>query len=117
MPNSYKRSTRVAELIQHVISELVREIKEEGIGFVTVMGIKLTDDLLDARVFYSVLGTDEEKTKADKVLKNKTKEIRHELAGRLNLRRTPTIIFEYDDSTETATKVFDLLKKIEDEKK
>lgn len=116
MPSSYKRSTRVGELIQQSISEIIREIRELNVGLVTIMGVKLTDDLQNCRVFYSVFGSEEDKANAEKILKDKTKEIRHELALKLNLRRTPTIVFEYDDTNENASKVFDILKKIEEEK-
>jgi len=117
MPHSYKRSDRVGELIQQTVSESVREIRELNAGLVTIMGVKLTDDLLSARIFYSVFGSEEDKKKAAGILKEKTKEIRHQLAEKLNLRRTPTIIFEYDDTNETADKVFELLKKIDNEHK
>jgi ribosome-binding factor A len=80
------------------------------------MGVKLTDDLLSCRVFYSVFGSEDDKDKAGRILKDNTKEIRHQLALRLNLRRTPSIEFVYDNTNETASKVYDILKKIENEK-
>jgi ribosome-binding factor A len=116
MPLSYKRSVRVGELIQQTVSDFVREIKDLDSGLVTIMGVKLTDDLLSCRIYYSVFGSDEDKKKASIGLKKNTKEIRHQLAMCLNLRRTPEIVFVYDDSNETADKVFNLLKKIEKEK-
>ena len=115
MPNTYKRSDRVGTLIFENVSELVREIKDFT-GLVSVMKVKLTDDLLSARIFYSVLGSDADKENAKKVLKDSVKDIRHQLAQKLNLRRTPTLFFEYDDTNENADKIFDLLKKIENEK-
>lgn len=116
MAPSYKRAERVGELIQQSVSEILREIRELNTGLVTVMGVKLTDDLQSCRIFYSVFGTEEDKQNAADILKANTKEVRHQLAMRLNLRRTPSITFVYDDTNETATKVFDILKKIEEEK-
>jgi ribosome-binding factor A len=116
MPLSYKRSIRVRELIQQTVSEIVREIRDLDAGLVTVMGVKLSDDLLSCRIYYSVFGSDKDKKKVGIVLKRNTKEIRHQLATRLNLRRTPEIVFIYDDSNENADKVFSLLKKIEEER-
>ncbi|MCL2390639.1 MAG: 30S ribosome-binding factor RbfA [Endomicrobia bacterium] len=115
MPLSYKRSTRVGELIQHTVSEIIREIRELNVGLVTIMGVKLTDDLQTCRIYYSVFGTDEDKKNAASILEKNTKEVRHQLALRLNLRRTPTITFTYDDTNETASKVFDILEKIKKE--
>jgi ribosome-binding factor A len=118
VPNSYKRSARVGALIQHTVSEILREIRDlSEAGLVTVMSVKLTDDLQDCKIFYSVFGNEEDKKKAGEILKDKTKEIRYNLAARLNLRRTPTLLFIYDDTNETASKVFDLLEKIEREDK
>jgi ribosome-binding factor A len=112
----YKRSQRVAVLIQRECADIIRDIKDLNAAIVTIMGARLTDDLLTCRIDYSVFGGDEEKEKAAKILNANLKEIRHQLAMRLNLRRTPEISFYYDNTNETASKVFDILKKIEDEK-
>ncbi|MCA6079280.1 30S ribosome-binding factor RbfA [Candidatus Endomicrobiellum agilis] len=117
MPLSYKRYVRVGELIHRTVSSIVMKMKGLDEGVVTVMSVNLTDDLLSCKIYYSVLGSEEDKKKADIVLKKNTKEVRHQLALHLNLRRTPTISFIYDDTNEKATKVFDILKKIEEEKK
>jgi ribosome-binding factor A len=90
-------------------------MKDLDTGLVTVMRASLTDDLLSCRIYYSVLGSEEDKKKAARVLKKNTKQVRHKLALHLNLRRTPTISFVYDDTNERATKVFDILQKIEEE--
>ncbi len=117
MALAYKRSTRVGTLIFREISDIVRQMRDLDAGLVTVMGVKLTDDLQSCRVFYSVFGSEEDKKRAAEILDKSTKEVRHQIAQRLNLRRTPVIMFVYDDTNENASKVFDLLKKIEDEEK
>jgi len=109
---SFKRSTRVAELLQQHISKIIQEMNNSEMGFVTVTGIKLTDDLLDARVYYSVLGSDEQVLNTQNILNESIPEIRHQIAVRLNLRRTPTLIFDLDTTAERATKVFELLARI-----
>ncbi len=116
MPLSYKRSVRLSELIQQTVSSIIREMKDLDTGFVTVMGVSLMDDLLNCKIYYSVLGSEEDKNKVARVLKKNTKQVRHKLALHLNLRRTPTISFVYDDTNERATKVFSVLQKIEEEK-
>lgn len=115
MALSYKRSTRVGALIQQEISSILMDIRDLSTGLVTVMGVKLTEDLLECKIFYSVFGSEEDKITAEQILKDNTKEVRHQLAVRLNLRRTPAIEFVYDDTNEKASKIFDILKKIEDE--
>ncbi len=112
---AYKRATRVAELIQQNIAEILRDIKELT-GLVTVTSVRLTDDLQTCRIFYSVIGSDNDKKNAEKVLTENIKRIRYELAQNMELRRTPTIDFKYDDSGEKAEKIFEILDKIEHEK-
>ena len=112
---AYKRATRVAELIQKNIAEILRDIKELT-GLVTVTSVRLTDDLQTCRIFYSVIGTDTDKKNAEKVLTENLKLIRYNLAQNMELRRTPTIDFKYDDSGEKAERIFEILDKIEHEK-
>ncbi|MFC1501632.1 30S ribosome-binding factor RbfA [Elusimicrobiota bacterium] len=116
---SYKRSVRVAEQIQKEVSKIVQELREPGLGFVTITDVKLSDDLQDARIYYSVLGSEEEVQKSNEIIQDSVKEIRHQLALSLNLRRTPTIMFKFDDTPKKATHIFELLEKIkkEDEEK
>lgn len=116
MPLPYKRSVRVGELIQQTVSEIVREMKDLDNSLVTIMEVKLSDDLLNCKIFYSVFGSQGDRQKIDTILKKRTGSVRHELALRLNLRRTPSIIFVYDDTIESASKVFGLLEKIKGEK-
>jgi ribosome-binding factor A len=115
MPLSYKRSVRVSELIQQNVSLIIREMEDLDAGFITVMGVSLTDDLLSCKIYYSVLGSEKDKKKISDVLKKSAKQVRHKLALRLDLRRTPTISFVYDDTNERATRVFDILQKIGEE--
>ncbi len=114
---SFKRSTRVAELIQQEISRIVQEIKNPEIGFITITGVKLTDDLQDARIYYSVIGSDEVKAKTAAILQESLKSIRHSLAAQINMRRVPTLLLMYDDTAEKANRIFELLEKINKEEK
>lgn len=113
---NYKRSARVGELIQQEISKILLEIRDPHFGFVTVMGVKITDDLKNAKVFYSVLGNEEDKIKAKNVLDRAAHFIRYSLGKRISLRFLPSLEFVHDDTPEKAGRVFDLLRKIEEEK-
>ncbi|MDR1784724.1 MAG: 30S ribosome-binding factor RbfA [Endomicrobium sp.] len=112
----YKRSVRVSGLIHRIVAEIIREMRNlDTKKFVTITNVKLTDDLLNCKVYYSVFGTKEDKEKADRILKKNVKNVRYQLALRLNLRRTPAISFVYDYTNENASKIFDILRRIEEE--
>jgi ribosome-binding factor A len=121
LPCTYKRSVRIGELIQQAVSKIVRNIIEcldiGGDCFVTVVSVKLADDLLSCKIYYSILGSEKNKKKICEVLMKNTKEVRHQLALCLNLRRTPIISFVYDDTAKSAARIFGILKKIEEERK
>ena len=112
----YKRSDRVGELILQEVSKIVQEFKENDIGLITITHVKLTDDLQDARIFYSVLGSDEQIKNGQRLMQNSLYSIRHLLAGRLNLRFTPRLTLQVDTTPQTASRVFELLEQIEKEK-
>lgn len=112
---SYKRSVRVAELIQQEISKIVQNLKEPNLGFVTITAVKLTDDLQSARIFFSVIGNDDEIKMSSSILQESIPNIRYQLARNLNLRRTPSLVFEFDDTPTKANRIYELLEKIRQE--
>lgn len=112
---SYKRSTRVAELIQREISKGIQSLKNPLKGLVTVTGVKLTDDLLDARVFYSIIGSVEYVEFTKSAMPKCVPEIRRHLAAAINMRRTPRLVFVFDETPSKAEKIFEILEKINSE--
>ncbi len=114
---NFKRSERVSELLRHEISSYVQHINDPRLGFVTVTGVRLSDDLTDAKVFYSVLGTDEEKESSARILKSAIFNLRHDMGKKLeSLRRIPSIQFIYDDTVEKAQRGGTLLEQITKER-
>lgn len=113
----FKRSERVAELLRHEISQLIQEIKDPRLGFVTVTGVRLSDDLMEAKVFFSVLGQEEERQVNSEILTKAVGSIRHQLGKKLeSLRRIPTIEFIYDDTPERAQRVSTILNQLAKER-
>jgi ribosome-binding factor A len=114
----FKRSARVQELLRHEISKLVQEINDPKLGFVTITSVHLSDDLSDAKVFYSVFGNDEERQVSSRILIHSIPSIRRYLGKKLeSLRRIPVLNFVYDDTPERAQKVSTILSQLEHEKK
>jgi len=111
-----RRQKQVADLIQREISVLIqRELKDPRLGFLTVTSVEVTPDLKIARVFYSVMGTPEEEKSTQTALQGATGYLRHELAGRLDLRYAPEIQFRSDPSIAAGDRISRLLAQIHGE--
>lgn len=114
---TYKRSDKVAEAIHELVSGiLMRGLKDPRIGFVTITGVKVTDDLHLATVYFSVVGNEEEKSATQKGLNSARGFIRKEMGSQLRLRYIPDLIFRYDDSLEYGNRIENLLNEISAEK-
>ncbi len=106
------RKLRVQDLLREEISSIIqRDIKDPGIGFVTILEVKMTDDLKIAKVYCTIYGDDETKTKTLKALKRSKGYVRFLIGKRINLRYTPEIVFVLDTAYETAMKIEEILHK------
>jgi ribosome-binding factor A len=108
----YKRSQRVSDLLREEIADIVmHKLKDPRIGFVTVTGVDLTDDLKIAAVYISVL-KEEEKTASIEILNSAKNFIRSELSKRVRLKFIPSIEFRLDSSIEYGSRIDQLLDNI-----
>lgn len=109
----YKRSEKVAEAVHEMVSGLlVKGLKDPRIGFVTITGVKVTDDLHLATVYFTVIGSDEERKATEAGLNSARGYIRKELGRSLRMRYAPDIIFRYDESVDYGSRIESLLKEI-----
>jgi ribosome-binding factor A len=109
----YKRSDRLGELILAEISELIaRDIKDPRIGFVTFTRVEMSDDLRYAKVFASILGSEQEKARTLQGLSSATGYIPRHLGRALHLRYTPELTFLIDESLEHGAKIAQLLRQL-----
>lgn len=105
-----KRSLKVAGLLKAEISDIIQtRIKDPLVGFVTVTDVVLSDDLKNAKVYFSILGDDKKKERSQKGLNRARKYIQSELASRVRLRYIPSITFYIDETWEYATNIERLL--------
>ena len=108
-----QRSQQVAEELRKIISRiLIEDITDPRMGFITVTRIDLTDDLRFARVYYSVLGNDQQKEDTQEALQENLGFIRRMAVERINMKFAMEIKFEQDKSIEHSFKLDDILKKI-----
>jgi ribosome-binding factor A len=107
---SFKRSDRVGEAIKREVSEMiVHEIKDPRVHFATVMDVELTDDLRFAKIFVSVMGTEEEKAETMAGLEHATGFVRSEIGRRVRLRFTTEIRFYLNRTLDHAFRIEELL--------
>ena len=113
MPESRNRLERIDEEYRKELSQIISyELKNPNVtGMISVTKVKVTNDLKFAKVYVSILNSKNIKdTLAG--LKKSSGFIRSELARRVNLRNTPEIIFELDDSLEYGARIDSILKEI-----
>jgi ribosome-binding factor A len=112
-PLNYSRSDRVAKQIKKEIGDIfLREMDDPQFRLFTVTKIKMSKDLRYANIYYSVMGGVEQKEKSETLLQNAASQIRRELGHRIRLKFVPELRFFYDDSTEYAAHISELLDKI-----
>jgi ribosome-binding factor A len=106
------RARKLADRIQQIVAEMLeRRIKDPRLGFVTVTDTRLTNDLRDATVFYTVYGTDAERADSAAALDSAKGVIRSEVGKRTGVRHTPSLTFVPDALPENARQIDDLLAK------
>lgn len=107
------RRERVEGLIVREVSEILhREVKDPRIGFVTVTGAEVSPDLRQARVFVSVMGSEEEQAAALKGLNSAARFIRSAFGKRVDMRVTPEFTFRFDTAIGRGARIFELLEQV-----
>ncbi len=102
-----------SQIRQELMDLLQREMKDPRIGFVTITRVETARDLGSARVWVSILGSEEERERSMAALGVATPWLRRRLAERLTLRSVPQLSLRRDDSIEAGDRVLRLLKEIE----
>lgn len=101
-----ERMRRVDGAIREVVGDaLSGELKDPRVGFVTVTDVRTSADLRHARVYVSVLGEDSSRRATLEGLASAHGYLQQRIAGELHLKRTPTLTFEYDDTSERAMRL------------
>ena len=113
-----KRSEKVADLIQKEISEmLIRNLKDPRIGFITVTRVSVSDDCRFAKIYFSVMGSTEERERSMEGLNSAKGYVRRELGRRIQLRYTPDIVFQFDPSIEYAIHMEEVFRDLHEKKR
>ncbi len=112
MTETDARARRLAERIQVIVAETIeRRVKDPRMGFITITDVRVTGDLREATVFYTVLGDDTEQTDTAEALESARGMLRTEVGRQTGVRHTPSLAFVADAIPETARHLDDLLRK------
>ncbi|MBE7049085.1 MAG: 30S ribosome-binding factor RbfA [Ruminococcaceae bacterium] len=108
---SVNRINRINEEFRKELSDIIRNLKDPRIPLMTsVVTVNVTPDLRYAKIYISILGSEEEQKAAMAALKNSTGYVRREMGARLKMRYTPEPVFELDHSIEHGARISELLK-------
>jgi ribosome-binding factor A len=106
------RARKLADQIVQIVAEMLeRRIKDPRLGFVTITEARLTGDLREATVYYTVLGTEEERAATAAALLSATGIIRTEVGHQTGLRHTPSLEFVADMLPDSAKKIEGLVER------
>ncbi|PPA72021.1 30S ribosome-binding factor RbfA [Jeotgalibacillus proteolyticus] len=109
------RSNRVGEQMKKELGDIIgRKIKDPRIGFVTVTDVEVTGDLQQATVYITVLGDEEQRENTLRGLAKAKGFIRSEIGQRIRLRKTPELLFEFDESIDTGNRIESLIRDLKE---
>lgn len=111
--SEHPRARKIAERIQVIVAEtLEHRIKDPRLGFVTVTDVRVTGDLQHATIFYTVMGSDDDRVGTQAALESAKGVLRREVGRGIALRLTPSLEFVPDALPEGAAHMEDLLRSV-----
>ncbi|HET7485163.1 MAG TPA: 30S ribosome-binding factor RbfA [Solirubrobacterales bacterium] len=103
------RMRRINEVLREVVGVAIAELSDPRIGFVTVTSVETSPDLRAAKVYVSVLGSDEERKATLAGLGSSHGVLQSKIAAETRMKRTPTLSFHYDETVEQGVRISRLL--------
>jgi ribosome-binding factor A len=100
---------RINEVLREVIGAAIGELSDPRIGFVTVTSVETSPDLRAARVYVSVLGSEQEREATLEGLRSSHGVLQSKIAAETRMKRTPTLTFHYDETVEQGMRISKLL--------
>jgi ribosome-binding factor A len=111
------RVERIAEQVREELSQmLATEVRDPGVGLVTVTRVSVTADLSLARVYWTALAEGAERQKTAKALERTIPFLRHLLSQRLTLRRVPELKFHFDESVAAQDRIERIIQRLQAER-
>lgn len=110
------RAERVGQEIQAALGEVIARglLRDPRIGFITITGVKVSPDLRVAKVYYSMIGDEQQKRETREGLEAAKGFVRREVTSRVKLRVSPEIYFAFDESLSEGDKIDRLLREVKE---
>ena len=98
--------------VQRVVTDILRNDVKDDLGFLTVTGVKITNELSYMYVYYSVYGDEIQNTKTQEALNRANGYIKNQIAHRVKMRKVPELVFKIDEAYQKGKRIDDLIKSI-----
>jgi len=106
------RRLKLQDLLREEISSIImKDLKDPGFGFITILDVRMTEDLKNAKVYYSIYGDAKDRQATGDALKRAKGYIKFLLGERLKLKYMPDITFIIDDPYERIAHIEEILKR------
>ena len=116
--STHNRPERVAQMVQQLLGEIfARGMRDPRIGLVTITGVKMSPDLREARVYWTVHGDLEQRKHTAKGLDNARGFLRREVGSELKLRVVPNLSFTYDEAIDRGERIDQLIREVHNQEK
>lgn len=109
------RPSRVSEELREILAEEIPKLKDPRVGFVTVMGVRVTPDLRMARVLYTAMGDEPARRATAAALRSARGHLRRVIGRQVRMKTLPDLEFEEDEASESADRIESLLRTLHEE--
>jgi ribosome-binding factor A len=111
------RPSRVSEEFREILAEEIPKLKDPRVGFVTVVGVKVSPDLRHARVLYTAMGEEKERAATRAGLRSASPHLRSVIGHQVRLKFLPDLEFVEDETIETTARIEELIRQLHREKR
>ncbi len=111
-PRQYPRTARVNEVMRETLADEIERLSDPRLGFVTVTGVEVTRDLRLADVYYSVLGTDDERLASSNALRSASPHLRAAVGREVRLKYNPELRFREDPAIAQGQRIEEVIRGI-----
>ena len=95
--------------VQRAVTQIIRDEVKDDLGFITITGVKITNELSFMYIYYTVFGDEEQLDKSQQALERAKGFIKTQIAHHVKMRKVPELIFKHDETYDKGRRVDDLI--------